>query len=52
MFGKTAARPLHPLYLYPEMLDELVKYVFIPQKLVAGYRQHLVEIKSGAKTRP
>lgn len=40
------------LYLYPEMLDELVKYVFIPQKLVAGYRQHLAEIQAGAKTRP
>lgn len=40
------------LYLYPEMLEELLKYVFIPKKLVAGYRQHLLEIKTGAKTRP
>lgn len=40
------------LYLYPEMLDELLKYVFIPKKLVAGYRQHLLEIKTGAKARP
>ena len=46
----SAQNPL--LYLYPEMLDELVKYVFIPKKLVAGYRQHLAEIKSGAKARP
>jgi hypothetical protein len=34
------------------MLDELLKYVFIPKKLVAGYRQHLLEIKTGAKARP
>jgi HEPN domain-containing protein len=40
------------LYFYPEMLDELVKYVFIPQKLVVGYRQHLAEIQAGTKTRP
>ncbi|WP_052481151.1 HEPN domain-containing protein [Gilvimarinus agarilyticus] len=40
------------LYLYPEMLDELLKYVFIPKKLVAGYRRHLSEIKAGAKARP
>ena len=40
------------LYLYPEMLDELLKYVFIPKKLVAGYRQHLAEIKAGAKAKP
>jgi HEPN domain-containing protein len=40
------------LYLYPEMLDELVKYVFIPKKLVVGYRKHLAEIKTGAKARP
>ena len=40
------------LYLYPEMLDELLKYVFIPKKLIAGYRQHLLEIKTGAKARP
>ncbi len=40
------------LYFYPEMLDELVKYVFIPKKLVIGYRQHLAEIVAGAKTRP
>lgn len=40
------------LYLHPEMLDELVKYVFIPSKLVGGYRQHLAEIRAGKKTRP
>ncbi len=40
------------LYLYPEMLDELLKYVFIPKKLVAGYRKHVSAIKTGAKVRP
>jgi HEPN domain-containing protein len=46
----NAQNPL--LYLYPEMLDELVKYVYIPKKLVAGYRQHLAEMSSGTKSRP
>lgn len=46
----NAQNPL--LYLYPEMLDELVKYVFIPKKLVTSYRQHLAEIKAGTKARP
>jgi len=45
-----AQNPL--LYLYPEMLDELVKYVFIPKKLVASYRKHLAEIKAGTQARP
>jgi HEPN domain-containing protein len=40
------------LYLYPEMLEELLKYVFIPKKLVAGYRAHLSQIKAGDKARP
>lgn len=40
------------LYLYPEMLDELLKYVFIPKKLIASYREHLAEIKAGKKERP
>lgn len=40
------------LYLYPEMLDELLKYVFIPKKQIAAYRQHLSEIMTGAKARP
>jgi hypothetical protein len=34
------------------MLDELVKYVYIPKKLVGGYSQHLAEIKAGTKARP
>jgi len=40
------------LYLYPEMLDELLKYVYVPKKLIGGYRQHLAEIQTGAKVRP
>jgi HEPN domain-containing protein len=40
------------LYLYPEMLDELLKYVFIPGKLVDGYRAHLARIKANPKERP
>lgn len=40
------------LYLFPEMLDELLEYVFIPKKLVISYRQHLLEIKTGGKVRP
>lgn len=40
------------LYLYPEMLDELLKYVFIPKKLIGGYREHLSQIKAGKKSRP
>jgi HEPN domain-containing protein len=46
----NAQNPL--LYLYPEMLDELVKYVFIPQKLSTAYRAHLAEIQAGTKPRP
>ena len=40
------------LYLYPEMLDELLKYIFIPKKLILSYRQHLLDVKTGAKAKP
>lgn len=40
------------LYLYPEMLEELIKYVYIPSHLKTAYRQHLVEIQKGKKKRP
>lgn len=40
------------LYLYPEMLEEIVKYVFIPKNLVASYRKHLAAIKAGTQARP
>jgi HEPN domain-containing protein len=29
-----------PLYLNPQILDEVLKYVFIPKELAAGYRSH------------
>lgn len=45
-----AQNPL--LYLYPEMLDELLKYVFIPDKLAEGYRAHLADIRANPNTRP
>lgn len=41
-----------PLYLYPEMLEDLLKYVFIPGKLKDGYRQHLQAILTDPTKRP
>lgn len=41
-----------PLYLYPDMLEELLKYVFIPKELRAGYRQHLQAILADPTKRP
>lgn len=29
-----------PLYLHPEILDEVLKYVFLPKEVIAGYRTH------------
>jgi HEPN domain-containing protein len=40
------------LYLRPEILDELLQYVFIPPKLVEGYRAHLAEIEADPSKRP
>lgn len=34
------------LYIYPEMLDEVLKYVFIPKRLVIAYRQRLLDHQS------
>lgn len=45
-----AQNPL--LLLYPEMLDELLKYVFIPDKLAQGYRAHLANIRANPNARP
>lgn len=45
-----AQNPL--LYMYPEMLDELLKYVFIPDRLADGYRAHLANIKANPSSRP
>ena len=40
------------LYLYPEMLDELLKYVSLPDKLEQAYREHLTAIKADPSKRP
>ncbi len=40
------------LYLYPEMLDELLKYIMIPPKLVKGYRALLEHYKTNPDSRP
>jgi HEPN domain-containing protein len=40
------------LYLYPEILDDLLDYVFVPPKLVKAYREHLAEVQAGKKERP
>ena len=40
------------LYLYPEMLDELLKFLFIPPKLEKGYRDHLASIQANPDSRP
>lgn len=29
-----------PLFLHPEILDEILKYVFLPKEVVSGYRAH------------
>ena len=29
-----------PLYLNPQILDEVLKYVYLPKELEAGYRAH------------
>lgn len=49
-FGKRARRTVRlkkwfqahnaPLYLNPQILDEILKYVYLPKDLVEGYRQH------------
>lgn len=40
------------LYLYPEMLDQLLKYVSLPGKLEQAYREHLAAIKANPSKRP
>jgi len=57
--GRSTVRARHHLhaqnpnlYLYPEMLDELLNFVFIPKKLAAGYRAHLQNITKNPNMRP
>jgi len=45
-----AQNPL--LYLRPEMLDPLMKYVFVPDKLAEAYRAHLASINVDPGARP
>jgi HEPN domain-containing protein len=45
-----AQNPL--LYLYPEMLEELLKYVYIPRGLAEEYRNHLAKIAADPTRRP
>jgi len=40
------------LYLYPEILDDILEYVFVPPKVEKAYREHLAEIMSGRRERP
>ncbi|MBI5083806.1 MAG: hypothetical protein HZB13_04315 [Acidobacteria bacterium] len=49
-FGKWARKTVRlrkwfqaqnaPLYLNPQILEEVMKYVFLPKELVEGYRRH------------
>ena len=41
-----------PLHLYPNMLEELLKYVYIPKALRNGYREHLRQIVADPSKRP
>ncbi|CAN5763354.1 hypothetical protein BH11PSE12_BH11PSE12_30870 [soil metagenome] len=45
-----AQNPL--LYIYPEMLEELLKYVLIPDRLADRYRAHLAIIQANPDARP
>ena len=40
------------LYLYPEMLDQLLKYAPLPGDLVKAYRAHLANITADPSKRP
>ena len=41
-----------PLYLFPDMLDELLKYVFIPKGHVDAWREHLRVLRADPSKRP
>ena len=41
-----------PLYLFPEMLDELLNYVFIPKDHVDAWREHLRLLRADPSKRP
>lgn len=41
-----------PLYLFPDMLDELLNYVFIPKAHVEAWREHLRVLRADPSKRP
>lgn len=41
-----------PLYLFPDMLDELLKYVHMPKDMETAYRQHLAKVRMDQTKRP
>lgn len=41
-----------PLYLFPDMLDELLKYVFIPTGHQNAWREHLRALRADPSKRP
>lgn len=40
------------LFLFPEMLDELLKFTPLPKDLITAYRDHLATIKANPSKRP
>jgi hypothetical protein len=41
-----------PLSLFPDMLDELLKYVYIPKDMETAYREHWKAIRKDPTKRP
>ena len=41
-----------PLYLFPDMLDELLKYVYVPRDMETAYRAHWQAIRADPTKRP
>jgi hypothetical protein len=41
-----------PLYMFPEMLDDLLEYVFIPKGHVDAWREHLRVLRADPSKRP
>jgi len=40
-----------PLFRKAELLDEILKYAYIPKEVVKAYREHALEEAKGAKSR-
>jgi HEPN domain-containing protein len=41
-----------PLYLFPDMLDELLKYIYMPKDMEVAYRAHWKAIQADPSRRP